>query len=998
MAEKEVGQLKATVSLTTTEFSKGIETLSKQMSIVREEFKLASGSLDKVKDAMQISKLKADELTQRIEIQKKIVAQMSEAHKYAAERFGEGSKQAVNYELKLKKSETTLQGLEKQLAATTAQLNKQGVTAAETAKRFQELGVSWQSVGQKFSDIGKAMSVAITAPLLAGAGAGLKFNATMEDFTANFETMLGSADKAKTMLAELTAFAKATPFEMTGLADSAKILLNFGVNSNDVMKDIQMLGDVSLGNHEKLGRLTLAFGQIQSTGRLMGQDLLQLINAGFNPLQIISEKTGRSMASLKKDMEAGAISSDMVTEAFRIATSEGGTFYKAMDKGSKTFNGQMSTLKDTVNITLGETMKPLFDDLSKNILPKIIASIEKLGKTLSSLSEEQKLNVLKWAAIAAAAGPVLLVIGKLITTIPALITGVKLLGTAFAFLAANPIILGIAAIAAAIGIIVYAAGSANREIQKMTASLIESYRKEAEAQKAAIDKTHATRIGYLNDQLSTEETASSKRLKVIQDEYDAEVKGAGKKEQALKKNLQERQSALDKAHNDAIKQIQEEYGVFEEKTKSKTQVVQDEANAQKDIVKEVLNLSKDIATQEGDAFSKTYDAILKKASEIHDEKIKMYQEEYLKSVSLINQDLAAKVKGYQDEIDKINNKTKEEDRIAKEQDDRQRILDLQAKVDSATNDEDRKSANQDLADEINRQNREKELANRKIQVDSLNEQMKTAVTKANEDKQNALNALNDKVGKQQIVIDAATQHTIDQIQAERKAKETAENAKYNAAKKSLDDQETAMDGYGERYKAQLDEELKKKQEIEAAKLKATLDTINASIAAGEAKATSDKAAVDEQIRITTETAKLKSMEAELKKLNDINPMLRFLDPLQLANNQIYYLENDIKKEKQRLHNINIPGFTSGVVDWKGGLARVNENGGEIRYHRPEGMTVIPHDVSMGIAKAVGDAVGNNVQGGTVNVNLIVDGKTLAQVTAPYQQQLARDRGREGAVM
>jgi tape measure domain-containing protein len=308
VADKEVGQLKATVSLTTTEFNKGIETLSKQMSIVREEFKLASGSLDKVKDAMQISKLKADELTQRIDIQKKIVAQMSEAHKYAAERFGEGSKQAINYELKLKKSETTLQGLEKQLASTSAQLNKQGVTAAETAKRFQELGVTWQAAGQKFTDTGKVMSVAITAPILAAAGAGLKFDATIEDLTTSFETMLGSADEAKSMLKDITQFAKDTPFEMPGLADAAKVLLNFSVQSEDVMTDIGMLGDVALGNQDKFNRLTLAFGQIQSTGRLMGQDLNQLINAGFNPLQVISQKTGRSMADLKKDMEAGAIS------------------------------------------------------------------------------------------------------------------------------------------------------------------------------------------------------------------------------------------------------------------------------------------------------------------------------------------------------------------------------------------------------------------------------------------------------------------------------------------------------------------------------------------------------------------------------------------------------------------------------------------------------------------------------------------------------------------
>jgi len=991
---EEVGSLKAKVSLDTVEFNQGIQTLSKQMSIAREEFKNASGSLDKVKDAMQIAQLKAESLTKQLNVQKKIVEQFREAHKNASEQFGEGSKKALDYELKLKKAEGTLRGLEKQLNSTNDILQKHGMTAAEASKKFQELGITWESTGKKLESIGKTLSIAITAPLLAGAGAGLKFNATMEDFTANFKTMLGSAEKAEAMIADLTEFAKATPFEMTGLADSAKVLLNFGVNAKNVMGTINMLGDVSLGNQEKLGRLTLAFGQIQSTGRLMGQDLNQLINSGFNPLQVISEKTGRSMASLKKDMEAGAISSDMVTEAFKIATSEGGMFYKAMDEGSKTFNGQMSTMKDTVNITLGEVMKPLFTELTKNVLPKVIENIDKMGRAFGSLSEEQKLNILKWGAILAATGPVLLVIGKLITSIPALVTGIKALGVAFTFLAANPIILGIAAIAAAIGLIVYAAGSANREVQKMTASLIESYKKEAEAQEAAIDEAYAVRIDSLDNQLITEEDASRKRMKIIQDEYDAEIKGAGKKEQAIKKSLQERGKALDDAHKKAIDNIRAEYGVFEEKEKSKTDIVQEESERKKKVIDEVFKLSEDIAKQEGKTFEKTYDAILEKAREVHDEKIAMYEQEYLKSIGLINQDLAAKVKGFQDEIDEINNKTKEEDKIKKEQDDRQKILDLRARVNSATNDEDRKKANKNLSDEINEQNRKKELENRKIQIESLNEQIKVAKEKAIEEKNDALIILQNKLSEQKIEIDKDSNYKISLIQKERIEKEKAENAKYDAAKSSIDRQITEMDGYTERYIANLAKELEEKQKTEIAKLEAVKEGI-----AGEKKAIEEgkkeaKEVVEKATAVKIDTAKLDSLMIQLKKITD-KPFwtITSVDLLQRAT-----LSGKIEEEKKRLHEANVPGFAEGVVNWRGGLARVNEKGGEIRYLE-KGTTVIPNDISMQIAKSIGEAVGTGGTEGTINinVNLIVDGKTLAQVIAPYQYQNGRIRARGQAV-
>ena len=160
------------------------------------------------------------------------------------------------------------------------------------------------------------------------------------------KTLLGDADKANKLLADIKATAATTPFTLEGLADASRTLLSFGVSAEKIIPTMRMLGDVSGGNSEKLKSLTLAYAQVQSTGRLMGQDLLQMINQGFNPLQIISEKTGKSMAQLKKEMEQGAISSRDVAEAFKIATSEGGRFFKSMETQSQTLAGRISTLQD----------------------------------------------------------------------------------------------------------------------------------------------------------------------------------------------------------------------------------------------------------------------------------------------------------------------------------------------------------------------------------------------------------------------------------------------------------------------------------------------------------------------------------------------------------------------------------------------------------------------------------------------------------------------------
>lgn len=85
---------------------------------------------------------------------------------------------------------------------------------------------------------------------------------------------------------------------------------------------MKMLGDISLGNGERLQSLSLAFAQVTATGRLMGQDLLQMINAGFNPLEAIAKRTGETMTDVKERMSDGRVSVEEVEQAMKDATSE----------------------------------------------------------------------------------------------------------------------------------------------------------------------------------------------------------------------------------------------------------------------------------------------------------------------------------------------------------------------------------------------------------------------------------------------------------------------------------------------------------------------------------------------------------------------------------------------------------------------------------------------------------------------------------------------------
>ena len=181
-----------------------------------------------------------------------------------------------------------------------------------------------------------------------------------EQTAISFNTFLGSAEKGKRLLAELTKFAIVTPFTPDQVNKAAKSLLAFGVEANKIIPTLKMIGDVSSGTGKDLAEMAIIFGQIRSTGRLMGQDLLQLINAGFNPLQIISQKTGKSVGELKAEMEKGLITFDMVEQAFKDATSAGGLFFNLMEKQSKSLGGILSTIQGN----LEEIAKGLFEDQS----------------------------------------------------------------------------------------------------------------------------------------------------------------------------------------------------------------------------------------------------------------------------------------------------------------------------------------------------------------------------------------------------------------------------------------------------------------------------------------------------------------------------------------------------------------------------------------------------------------------------------------------------------
>jgi len=190
-------------------------------------------------------------------------------------------------------------------------------------------------------------------------GDSVNLAAEAESASIAFEVLTGSVDESAKMVEGLRQLAAASPLNIRDTQQAAKTMLAFGLSTQEVLPSLRMLGDITGGNSERFKNLTLGFSQMVSAGRLMGGELRQMVEAGFNPLQEISRQTGESMLELKKRMEDGAISSREVAAAFKSATEEGGMFFGMIERASKTTEGKFAKLADEiygVKKAIGETI------------------------------------------------------------------------------------------------------------------------------------------------------------------------------------------------------------------------------------------------------------------------------------------------------------------------------------------------------------------------------------------------------------------------------------------------------------------------------------------------------------------------------------------------------------------------------------------------------------------------------------------------------------------
>lgn len=249
--------------------------------------------------------------------------------------------------------------------------------AKEIVESNNGIAISWK----------KALAVIGGAGVLKALGSEIiRVRGEFQSMQTAIETMVGK-DMAGQLIPQIKELAKISPLTMSDMVGAEKMMLGFNIQAEDTIKYLKAISDISMGESSKFNSLTLAFSQMSAAGKLMGQDLNQMINAGFNPLQIISEKTGKSIATLKDEISKGAVSAEMVQQAFIDATSAGGKFYNMSENASKTINGQLSMMQDALDSVFNElgtkSESVIMDGIQ--MTTSLIQNYETVGKVLAGL-------------------------------------------------------------------------------------------------------------------------------------------------------------------------------------------------------------------------------------------------------------------------------------------------------------------------------------------------------------------------------------------------------------------------------------------------------------------------------------------------------------------------------------------------------------------------------------------------------------------------------------
>lgn len=384
----------------TVEFDKSVDGVNKalksvknELSTLNKQLKIDPTSIDNLQKKFNKLQEYQTVLSEKVDIFKNELANLN------AEDVG--SEQWNKLTTQLRNAQVELERVNKDLA------NMPNAKVQELSKQFENVEKTLNNVGSKIESVGKALAPlsALSTGLIAG---GIKYNATLEQQTALFETLTGSVEEANRVLGNIKQDAMSTPFDTSSLISANQFLISAGEEadkSREVILDLANAISATGGGNAELQRMAQNLQQIYNNGKATTMDLRQFANAGINLFSILSDSTGKSV----KELQEMDITYEMISKALSNASAEGGKYYGAMDKQAQTLTGQLMKLKAQFEVILGQLTEALMP-----IIQQVLNKVQELINWFTNLDDKQKELITRILLIVASLSPLLTIIGKLI--------------------------------------------------------------------------------------------------------------------------------------------------------------------------------------------------------------------------------------------------------------------------------------------------------------------------------------------------------------------------------------------------------------------------------------------------------------------------------------------------------------------------------------------------------------------------------------------------------
>lgn len=312
--------------------------------------------------------------------------------------------------------------------------------ADEYFRTLDKAAEKTEQFGRQLGDLGRKMTIGLTAPLLGLGGVAVKLGADFEQAQMAFSSLMGSKSKADAFIDSLRKFAQRTPFEFTDLLKSSRLLMAFGFQAEQILPMMTSIGDaVSAlgGGSYEIDRVVRALGQMRAKTKVSAEEMMQLTELGIPAWELLAKKMGKSVSEVMAETSKPGSNVDATMAIEGILEGMTARFGGMMNKQSLTFAGQLSNLKDSITAMLQdlgkallplakqllEAMQPLMDLFKQMVqeLTKLSPWLEGLGAIVKNTALEFKKAhteaaafALKMLAIIGAAGPLIWGFGRII--------------------------------------------------------------------------------------------------------------------------------------------------------------------------------------------------------------------------------------------------------------------------------------------------------------------------------------------------------------------------------------------------------------------------------------------------------------------------------------------------------------------------------------------------------------------------------------------------------